>query len=186
MAEKNKEYASTYFGFTAGAFADTIFNVGNESIAASLKKFRKEMQQKCPPGKVLEFDKAFQALTVRTETRGMQLNDKLKFVLESRVFNIPPHIVVGDDNSQNDYEGQDKHQVERDLDREIEEAEKKILACEFAHKELSKSIVQNEALAEKYEQFLAENKGQKDFATALSTEMNKVVSCSHEANDLLP
>ena len=46
MAETNKEYASMYFGFTAGAFADTIFNVGNESIAASLKTFRKEMQQK--------------------------------------------------------------------------------------------------------------------------------------------
>ena len=42
MAEKNKEYASMYFGFTPSAFSDNVFNAGNESICANLKKFRKE------------------------------------------------------------------------------------------------------------------------------------------------
>merc|ERR1739836_329679 len=120
MAEKNKEYAAMHFGFTAGAFADTIFNVGNESIAASLKAFRKEMQQKCPPANAMAFGKAFQELTVRTENRGMHLNDKLKYVLESRVFNIPPHILVENDVQQLDLEGLDRNELEKNLDKQIE------------------------------------------------------------------
>jgi len=185
MAEKNKEYASMFFGFTAGAFADTIFNVGNESIAASLKKFRKDMQQKCPPSKALAFDKAFQALTVRTETRGMQLNDKLKFILESRVFNIPTHVLVGDDFPQLTYDGMDKSQIEKDLDREIEEMEKKIIACEFARQKLEDSLVQNEAILGKLGHLRDEQKSQAEFAKALSQEVDKVVGCFDETKDLL-
>ena len=50
MAEKDQEYAAMHFGFTAGAFADTIFNIGNEAIAAQLKTFKKEMQKKVNAG----------------------------------------------------------------------------------------------------------------------------------------
>merc|ERR1712136_368329 len=145
-------------------------------MGASLKKFRKDMQQKCPPSKALAFDEAFQALTVRTETRGMQLNDKLKFILESRVFNIPTHVLVGDDFPQLTYDGMDK--------REIEEMEKKIIACEFARQKLEDSLVQNEAILGKLEHLRDEQKGQAEFAKALSQEVDKVVACFDETKDL--
>merc|ERR1712126_803410 len=158
-----------FFGFTAGAFSDTIFKDGNETIAASLKKFRKDMQQKCPPSKALAFDKAFQALTVRTETRG---------------FNIPTHVLVGDDFPQLTYDGKDKNQIEMDLDREIEEMEKKIVACEFARQKLEDSIAQNEAILGELEHLRDEQKGQAEFAKALSQEVDKVVACFDETKDL--
>ena len=43
----------------------------------------------------------------------MQLNDKLKFVLEAKVFNIPSHILVENDAPQGEFDGADKEAVEK-------------------------------------------------------------------------
>lgn len=185
MAETNKEYASMYFGFTAGAFADTIFNVGNESIAASLKTFRKEMQQKCSPANALAFDKAFQELTVQTENRGMQMNDKLKYVLESRVFNIPPRILMENDEQQRQFQGVDCARLEMDLDKQIGETEKKIIACEFARAKLEDSIAQSQQLAAEFENVKEEIQEQSRFAQELSDDVTRTAANLRETSSAL-
>ena len=43
----------------------------------------------------------------------MQLNDMLKFALESKVFNIPPHLLVEGDGRQEEYSNLDKKQLEQ-------------------------------------------------------------------------
>ena len=43
----------------------------------------------------------------------MQLNDMLKFALESKVFNIPPHLLVEGDGRQEEYSNLDKNQLEQ-------------------------------------------------------------------------
>jgi len=183
MAEKDQEYAAMHFGFTAGAFADTIFNIGNEAIAAQLKTFKKEMQKKCPPENALFFDKAFKELTVRTEARGMQLNDKLKYVLETRVFNIPKHITVESDEQHLDFAGIDHEQLEKNLDEQIEETEKKIVSCEFARVKLEESIKQSKELADELENVKADIESQRSFASELATS----VSClSENLKDSIP
>jgi len=186
MALKNKEYASMFFGFTSSAFADNVFNAGNESICANLKQFRKELQKKCAPDKVLTFDKAFQEFAARTENRGMQLNDMLKFALESKVFNIPPHLLVEGDGRQEEYSNLDKNQLEQDLDRQIKETEGKILACEFTKKKLENLISENDQVAQEFEEFNKENEERKEFSTALSSEVTRIVSCLEDAKTLLP
>jgi len=186
MAEKNKEYASMYFGFTPGAFSDNVFNVGNESICANLKKFRRELQGKCSPDKVLTFDKALEEFTARTENRGMQLSDKLKFALESKVFHIPPHLLVEGDGPQGDYSDLDKNQLEQDLDRQIKETEDKILAREFTKKKLENLISENDQIAEEFEEFNKENEERREFSNAFSSEVTRIVSCLEDAKALLP
>jgi len=158
-----------YFGFTAGAFADTIFNVGNESIAANLKTFRKLMQQKCPPSNALAFDKTFQELTVRTENRGMQLNDQLKYALESRVFNIPSNILVESDDQHANFQGIEKDELEKNLDKQIQESERKIVSCEYARVKMEQSIAHSQELLAEFENITKELREQNGFAKGLSS-----------------
>ena len=49
----------------------------------------------------------------------MQLNDKLKFVLEAKVFNIPSHILVENDAPQGEFDGADKEAVEKVIIRSL-------------------------------------------------------------------
>jgi len=144
---RDSEYASMYFGFTASAFSDEVFNVCNESMANSLKKFRKEISQKVNPSDILKFDKAFQKLAMDCEQNGMELTDKLKFSLESRVFQIPPNVLLDDDVIQNDFKSAED---EEELDNQILEVKQKILACKFVNKRLDQIQMQQQETLKTY------------------------------------
>ncbi|CAG5117966.1 unnamed protein product [Candidula unifasciata] len=140
----NFEYEAQHFGFTPITLLNGMFNAVCDLYREALKAFCKTCSEKYPNVmSETEYKNARHAVSEFIDKDVCMLFDKLEYFLLHQVFTIPDDVVLPEDQCQlqrlSDAE-------ETQLEKQIVDVRKRILAVKYANAELSQHLKDAEIL----------------------------------------
>lgn len=112
--ERQREYASQFFGFPPEEVSDDLNAETQEVLGMVLQAMEQKMREKMPQLGAEEVGEAFQGLEARYREKVEKIMERTGSFCSAHIFRVPPHVLLPEDEA---WDGETEEEVVRRLDQ---------------------------------------------------------------------